>query len=627
MKNADGSISTVRSLGVNIDGKEVLIPTVVDGRVVSDDEAIATYKRTGQHLGVFSSPAASTAYAERLHESEAAKLAGKPKVVDIPGVGAVEFPDSMSNDEISAAAAKLHAESAPSTPTTADMMTGRGAQSNLQEGSDDTRASRLNAFLQPYAHPQTKEDIAHLMMSGSNEVQGVVGKAIEPVLGPVVRGAGRVIGSIAPSADTVRRGAAAVTNVAADVAESPITNIISPRAKHVGELLRRASDAMRKPAVVAEASGTAPGAAGVAHNVQDTPQGSTSGPEPNGPPATAPAPATAPLDRRTVAGSGPGGIDRRNQPLTGSIPERAAAMRAENPNIDAQARAMGEQAAATRTEAPPRNNLPDQRALNEEALAARRAAYQAKIQPQQAVASIQTAAASNVKLTASEMLAGADLVRKGLTPEAALESILQQRELMKGFGLSTPTADAARFPKGMRGKSGSAQRNPPAPTADSGAAWNAQRSATKAAPKPWTEAEGGELFHGTTESRLRDIDNQSEVYFTTSADEASGYAQGLHAPGEARGVPTVVKAHVKPGKAIDITRDISEAMMDDAFDEAWLNARIKQARTDGASYVTYDHPSFLSGDVEQRVIVALHPARDVAVKQSAAWNAQRAGKK
>lgn len=72
--NQDGSISTVRSLGVNIDGREVLIPTVVGGRVVSDDEAIREYKRTGKHLGIFSSPEASTAFGQRLHESEASKL-------------------------------------------------------------------------------------------------------------------------------------------------------------------------------------------------------------------------------------------------------------------------------------------------------------------------------------------------------------------------------------------------------------------------------------------------------------------------------------------------------------------------------------------------------------------------
>lgn len=72
VKNADGSISTVRSMGVNIGGKEVLIPTVSDdGRIMSDDEAVDTHKRTGKHLGMFRTPEESTAYAERLHEDQA----------------------------------------------------------------------------------------------------------------------------------------------------------------------------------------------------------------------------------------------------------------------------------------------------------------------------------------------------------------------------------------------------------------------------------------------------------------------------------------------------------------------------------------------------------------------------
>lgn len=71
VKNQDGSISTVRSLGVNIDGEEVLIPTVSDvGRIMSDDEAIDAYRRYGKHLGKFSSPEAATSFAEQLHKDQ-----------------------------------------------------------------------------------------------------------------------------------------------------------------------------------------------------------------------------------------------------------------------------------------------------------------------------------------------------------------------------------------------------------------------------------------------------------------------------------------------------------------------------------------------------------------------------
>jgi len=78
--NPDGSISTVRSMSINENGKEILIPTVVNGRVVSDREAIAAYHKTGQHLGIFDSAQAATAYAQKLHEAEAQKLTQPVKV-------------------------------------------------------------------------------------------------------------------------------------------------------------------------------------------------------------------------------------------------------------------------------------------------------------------------------------------------------------------------------------------------------------------------------------------------------------------------------------------------------------------------------------------------------------------
>lgn len=69
--NPDGSISTVRSLSFNPDGKsEVLIPTVVGDKIVSDEEAIQNYFKTGQHLGKFKTPQEATRYAETLHKQQ-----------------------------------------------------------------------------------------------------------------------------------------------------------------------------------------------------------------------------------------------------------------------------------------------------------------------------------------------------------------------------------------------------------------------------------------------------------------------------------------------------------------------------------------------------------------------------
>ncbi|MDP1824904.1 MAG: diguanylate cyclase [Archangium sp.] len=81
VKNADGSTSTVRSMSFEEDGREVLIPTVSDdGRVMTDEEAISSYRQSGKHLGKFPNPEEATRFAERLHESEAAKLEVAPSI-------------------------------------------------------------------------------------------------------------------------------------------------------------------------------------------------------------------------------------------------------------------------------------------------------------------------------------------------------------------------------------------------------------------------------------------------------------------------------------------------------------------------------------------------------------------
>lgn len=68
--NADGTISTEKSFSVNIDGYEVLLPTVVYGRIISEDDAIDHYFETGEYLGKFLTVEAADEYAERLHERQ-----------------------------------------------------------------------------------------------------------------------------------------------------------------------------------------------------------------------------------------------------------------------------------------------------------------------------------------------------------------------------------------------------------------------------------------------------------------------------------------------------------------------------------------------------------------------------
>jgi len=83
VKNADGSISTVRSMSIGTDQGTVLIPTVAhDGsRVLSDRAAVEQYNASGRHLGIFDNSAAADDFAERLHQSEARALAAKQQGV------------------------------------------------------------------------------------------------------------------------------------------------------------------------------------------------------------------------------------------------------------------------------------------------------------------------------------------------------------------------------------------------------------------------------------------------------------------------------------------------------------------------------------------------------------------
>jgi hypothetical protein len=60
-----GERRTEWKIGINVDGKETLIPTVVGGRQLTDDEAKARYRKTGLHMGQFNTPEEAD-YAARL---------------------------------------------------------------------------------------------------------------------------------------------------------------------------------------------------------------------------------------------------------------------------------------------------------------------------------------------------------------------------------------------------------------------------------------------------------------------------------------------------------------------------------------------------------------------------------
>lgn len=74
LKNADGSVSTTSSMSFEMDGVEILVPTVIDGKRLSEKEAIEHYKKTGEHLGKFRDAESADAYANKLHEEQARRM-------------------------------------------------------------------------------------------------------------------------------------------------------------------------------------------------------------------------------------------------------------------------------------------------------------------------------------------------------------------------------------------------------------------------------------------------------------------------------------------------------------------------------------------------------------------------
>lgn len=65
--NPDGGFSTELSFSTEFNGVEVLLPTVICGSIVSEEEAVEHYLATGEHLGKFCCWQLAEVYAEMLH--------------------------------------------------------------------------------------------------------------------------------------------------------------------------------------------------------------------------------------------------------------------------------------------------------------------------------------------------------------------------------------------------------------------------------------------------------------------------------------------------------------------------------------------------------------------------------
>ena len=78
-------------MSVNIDGKEVLIPTVSrDGRIMSDEEAIQQYMQSGENFGKYDTVDQANQAAEQLHQRQS-------QFVN-PQVASKTDPDIINNE-------------------------------------------------------------------------------------------------------------------------------------------------------------------------------------------------------------------------------------------------------------------------------------------------------------------------------------------------------------------------------------------------------------------------------------------------------------------------------------------------------------------------------------------------
>lgn len=86
--NKDGSISTERSFSFwdEDEQKEILVPTVINGKIVSENKAIDHYYETGEYLGKFDTVKEADEYAEKTHRRlDTPKTDGTPYIANYKG--------------------------------------------------------------------------------------------------------------------------------------------------------------------------------------------------------------------------------------------------------------------------------------------------------------------------------------------------------------------------------------------------------------------------------------------------------------------------------------------------------------------------------------------------------------
>ena len=109
-KNSNGAISTVDSIGISEDGKEIVIPTIVkdkngNAKRLTENEAIKHYHETGEYLGKFNTRDEADEYAQTLHIDQDLYYSALPEMTAEEEQTLSKYgfnPTSFSNDDFKA---------------------------------------------------------------------------------------------------------------------------------------------------------------------------------------------------------------------------------------------------------------------------------------------------------------------------------------------------------------------------------------------------------------------------------------------------------------------------------------------------------------------------------------------
>lgn len=156
VKNADGSISTVRSMSFEVDGKEVLVPTVSDdGKIMEPQEALDNYMKTGKNLGSFDSPESADAYAQTLHKQQDAMYS------------------TPSNNPSTNSAAPIQ----PAQDVPVDTAVKQAISQTLSPDPNGLLGSSANALNLVTSQPQTQQQLTPAQQLATSKIQGDIVRA------------------------------------------------------------------------------------------------------------------------------------------------------------------------------------------------------------------------------------------------------------------------------------------------------------------------------------------------------------------------------------------------------------------------------------------------------------------